>query len=130
MTEWWECLVRVPLRNLYTNGPSGLGFWGGATSATICAKLNPSTDADFWSSSALAVAQCEAQVVRDMESFMVFSETAIYALLLYELAKAGVTLIVSGLAATPSTLYRGCKNMASCWKEKEEEEDVGASSRI
>jgi len=125
--DWREWLVRMPLRNLYANGPRGLGFWGGATNDTLCAIFNPSTDAGFWTQSTLTAEQCAAQVARDADSFMVFAETVVYVFVCYEFMRAGVALTTYSLAAIPRTMYQGCKNMAGWWQGAE---DVGVSARV
>jgi hypothetical protein len=119
--------VQIPLRNIYTNGPRSLGFWGGAPNESICAKLNPSTDAGFWLASPLTVEQCAAQVARDANGFVVFAETVIYAFTCYELMRASVWLVFAAVATIPATFCTACKNVASWWKGNN---NVGLSARV
>lgn len=66
-----------PLARLYLDGPTLLGFWGGAAPETICARLT-GVDADFWSGSEDGQFKCAEVIQRHFDSWMVLASTAAY----------------------------------------------------
>ena len=66
-----------PLAQLYLDGPTALGFWGGRPMQDICAHLT-NTDANFWLASDRNVAECHAHVERHFNSWVVLVSTSAY----------------------------------------------------
>ena len=81
----WNPLVVEPLRRLYFHGPSniafGLGFWEGASNATICATVK-NTSEDVW---LVADEHC-AKITNDLFlAFLIAAETMLYFYLLFQI---------------------------------------------
>lgn len=70
-------LVVRPLAQLYLDGPTALGFWGGRPMQDICAHLTH-TDASFWLASDRNVQECQAHVERHFNSWVLLVGTAGY----------------------------------------------------
>ena len=82
----YDRLVLRPLRRLYLQGPSYLGFWGGQALADVCAQMS-TVAAAFW---AEHPDRCEELVTQRLQSFVVTVETAAYAWLAYRAVTACV----------------------------------------
>lgn len=82
-----------PLARLYLDGPTLLGFWGGASADSICSRLT-GVDANFWSLSDDGREECEKVIQQHFNSWMVLASTIVY------FVSAGMLVCVA---------YRKCK---------------------
>ena len=80
----YEQLVLRPLRRLYLQGPSFVGFWGGQALADVCAQMS-TVPASFW---AEHPDRCDVLVEQRLQSFVVTVETVAYAWAAYRAVSA------------------------------------------
>jgi len=81
MSPLVSTLVTAPLRTLYFNGPTMLGFWGGAGKEDICYSLTGTT-ANFWIQH---FAQCLQLCDQKFDAFRTVVVFISYSFLLYRL---------------------------------------------
>lgn len=79
--ELAHVVIIQPLASLYLQGPVGMGFWGGASPADICAGLAPPTSAAHWNQPGNH-GECIRLIENNFWSWLVFARTIVYFLLL------------------------------------------------
>ena len=76
-----KTFITQPLSTLYFNGPTTLGFWGGATPQDICFSLTGTTSS-FWASQP---EQCTQLTNQKFEAFTTVVMFLFYTLFIYRL---------------------------------------------
>jgi hypothetical protein len=77
-------IIHNPLRTLYFNGPTALGFWGGALPQDICFSLT-GTPSVFW---AQHVQECMRLCEHKFDAFAVIITFGVYVALVFRCVEA------------------------------------------
>lgn len=73
----FNVIIVRPLARLYLDGPTKVGFWGGARPEDICAQLS-NIKGSFWASSDETQAECIDLIERHFSSWLVLGRTLGY----------------------------------------------------